>query len=143
LRPWRPIGTLPLANSPKGPHGGLYRLSAPNPIHPEPYSPRTPEHETPNPVPKTPNPVPKNPEPRSPEPSLTIKNHQRTIIANDRGAGRALRQLHPSPVRIIGLLCKHGIKPPVSDASRARAKGIPKMLALSAYNSDYVKQPIE
>ena len=60
----------------------LYRIT-PNPIHPERGSPRTPEHETPNPVPKTPNPVPKNPEPRSPEPSLTIKNHQRTIIADD------------------------------------------------------------
>ena len=41
------------------------------------------------------------------------------------------------------IFCVYGIKPPVSDASRARAKGIPKMLALSAYNSDYVKQPIE
>jgi len=43
----------------------LYRIT-PNPIHPERGSPRTPEHETPNPVPK-------NPEPRSPEPLRTIK----------------------------------------------------------------------
>jgi hypothetical protein len=80
------------------------------PLHrknPEPYSPRTPEHETPNPVPKTPNPVPKNPEPRSPEPSLTIKNHQRTIIADDefeafwsvvpRKAGKGQAVTHDGP----------------------------------------------
>lgn len=45
----------------------LYRIKTPNHVHPEPSSPRTTKHETPNPVPK-------NPEPRSPEPSITTNN---------------------------------------------------------------------
>ena len=44
----------------------LYRIKTPNFVHPEHGSPRTPEHQTPNPVRQ-------NPEPRSPKPSLTIK----------------------------------------------------------------------
>jgi hypothetical protein len=50
----------------------LYTIKAPNAVHPEPRSPRTPEHIPPNPVPKT-------PEPRSPEPSGTIKEPSDSI----------------------------------------------------------------
>lgn len=65
----------------RGRHGcNLYRIQTPNPVHPEPRSPRTPEHQTPNPVRQ-------NPEPRSPEPSVTVKEpSQRAREAEKKNA---------------------------------------------------------
>jgi len=74
------IGWLEI-NLRKGRHGcNLYRVTPPNAVHPEHGSPRTPEHQTPNPVRQ-------NPEPRSPEPSLTIKE------PSDNNTAREIRDI--------------------------------------------------
>ena len=89
----------------------LYTVKTPNPIHPERGSPRTPFLKTPNPIHPAGDAPPHmdviNPAGDAPEPSLTIKNHQRTIIADDefeafwsvvpRKAGKGQAVTHDGP----------------------------------------------
>ena len=53
-----------------------YVLKTPTEVHPLPRKPRPSIRKTPTPSPKTPTLDPLNPDPQSPEPSITIINHQ-------------------------------------------------------------------
>jgi hypothetical protein len=61
----------------------LYTIKTPHDVPPEPYAPPQMDAKTPHMDTETPQMNAVNPAPHAPEPSLTIINHQRTVIADD------------------------------------------------------------